>query len=108
MEQKQSKQPRAELNPIRRPSLTKAEIYAIKSLQLGSPREQLALETILNVFCDTYGNPYRTSARQTDICIGKMTVGQFIVWCLNTGSENLNLDKAAIKQLGLDTEQDNG
>ena len=91
-----------EINPIRMPDLTPAEIYAIKALQLGEAnrhQQQLALDTIITTLCGTYDTPYRSDVNQTHLAIGQQRIGQMLVKIVNVDSQRLNLDKISLESI---------
>ncbi len=110
MEQQHSQQHSQEINPLRRVDLTKAEIYAIKSVAIGmatAEAQQLAFKTIVEKFCGTYDQPWRSDPSLKDVAIGKRTVGLHLVKTVNVDALGLELDATAVKQLGMleETEQ---
>ena len=98
-----------ELNPVRRPKLTTAEIYSLKAVTLGTATPQaqiLCMETILLKLCRPYDIPYRKDRTQQDMVIGGQIIGKHIISYVNIESQGLNLDKLSIEQLGLTEQND--
>lgn len=87
MLRKRSEDVQLKASVLERPDYTSADAHALRALQAGnaSPhQQQRALNYVVNVLCGTYDMPYRPEARDTDFALGKMKVGQDIVWLLNT------------------------
>lgn len=73
-------------DPTVRPGYTKSDVLALRSLFAGKAndgQQKQALDYIIRVLCGTYDFPYRPDSRLTDIALGRMRVGQDIVFLLN-------------------------
>lgn len=88
-------------NPIKRPDFTWADVHALKALQRGTAnkqQQQRALDYIILHVCRTYDTPYRVTARETDVMIGRIAAGQDIVHFLNMRMSAEDLDKISVRE----------
>jgi len=87
-------------NPTRCPDYTLADVMAIRALQTGTAsadQQKMALDYIINILCDTYGNPWRVDTSAKDVAIGRMAAGQNIVHILNSATSSTSSTELAAK-----------
>ena len=64
----------------------KAEIRALKSMRAGVATEheqKIALDYILNILCNRFGNQFYPTERETNFAQGRKFVGDQIVGAIN-------------------------
>jgi hypothetical protein len=73
-------------DPLERPDYLEADVQALRAVNEGratSDQQRRAMRFLINEICGNYDMPYRPdSSRDTDFALGKMWVGQTVVYFL--------------------------
>jgi hypothetical protein len=93
--------------PLERPDYTEAELWALRAVHRGeaNPAQQkAAIDYLIRRVCETFDMPYRPdSQRDTDFALGKMFVGQSIVWLCQYAPTKVDEDERAARAAGRET-----
>ncbi len=91
------------LDPLAAPDYIEADVQALRALQRCSATEdqqRRCLDFIINAVCGTYDCAARRSEQDTNIALGKVRVGQILVYFLNDAPTQTPIAKIESRFMG--------